>query len=382
MTYTENGFRAVYHRFIALELTDKIKEILKCLPSVETADCILCYGYYDREKGITLQVVAAGNRIGDQFTFGESNPEVRHIIRIEVVKDVPFYVLEDENGALRERFASKVDYLSESYDPTEDVLQTREMTFLDEWRDEYFIDDVQVHLVRDGLQTERCWTRIEALGDGFFIGTLLNEPYQDFGYHMDDRIGFFLQKTDDEHIICISDMNSSRKLTEADLEDGSMLKDAIRAFNQNNNQENFIEVFELLRDSYVWIPCNAVLGDTDQRQLEEMMKDTNDSEELIGTEYISSDEIRLIPDILQSGDRFYFPVFSSIEEMGEYGDSFSKVQKHFLEAIDLARNNDRGIAGIVVNAFSEVFVVNEDLFDVIEKMKSRLEETGNGSDDD
>ena len=74
-------------------------------------------------------------------------------------------------------------------------------------------------------------------------------------------------------------------------------------------------------------------------------------------------------------------MFSSIDEMGEYGDKFSKVQKHFLETISLARNNDKEIAGIVVNAFSEAFVLDRDLFDAVERLHSRLEETGSDSDD-
>ena len=381
MTYKEQGFRAVYRQFIAMELTDELRKTLEHLPELETADCVLCYGYYDRERGITLLVIAAGNRNGDQYSFGEDNPEARHIIRINVVEDVPFEVLNNDDGGLSKRYSSKLEGMSEAYDPAEDVLETRKMAFLDECRDEYFIDDVQVHLVRDGLQTERCWTRIEGLGDGFFVGTLLNEPYQDFGYHVDDRIAFFVQKTEDEHVICISNMNPSRKLKAEDLEDGTMLKDAITSFMQDDSQENFIEVIELLRDSYVWAPCNAVLGEADQKQIEEMVKDMDDPESLIGKTFTSSDAVRLIPDILQNGDKFYFPVFSSIDEMGEYGDKFSKVQKHFLETISLARNNDKEIAGIVVNAFSEAFVLDRDLFDAVERLHSRLEETGSDSDD-
>ena len=93
---------------------------------------------------------------------------------------------------------------------------------------------------------------------------------------------------------------------------------------------------------------------------------------LIGQEMLSQDNIRLIPDILLNGDAFFFPVFTSVEEMGEYGDGFSKVERHFLEAMVLAMNNENKVAGIVVNAFTTPFVLNRDLFDVVEKMKSRI----------
>ena len=51
--------------------------------------------------------------------------------------------------------------------------------------------------------------------------------------------------------------------------------------------------------------------------------------------------------------------------MGEYGDRFSKVQSSFLEAANLARNNERNVKGIVINAFSELLVVPREMYDVI-----------------
>ena len=82
----------------------------------------------------------------------------------------------------------------------------------------------------------------------------------------------------------------------------------------------------------------------------------------------------MVPDILQNGEDYFFPVFSSEEEMGEYGEQFSKVQRHFLEAANLARNNEKHVKGIVINAFTEPFEIPVELFDIIAGMKSSLEE--------
>ena len=94
---------------------------------------------------------------------------------------------------------------------------------------------------------------------------------------------------------------------------------------------------------------------------------------LVGKTMTSQDQIRLVPDILQNGDEFFFPVFSAAEEMGEYGENFSKVQRHFLEAINLARNNEKKVAGIVINAFTEPFVIPIELLDIVTKMDSAIE---------
>ena len=75
---------------------------------------------------------------------------------------------------------------------------------------------------------------------------------------------------------------------------------------------------------------------------------------------------------MQNGDDFFFPAFISTEDMGEYGQHFSKVQKHFLEVIALARNNEKNVAGIVINAFTEPWVLDREIFDLVENIKSRL----------
>ena len=83
------------------------------------------------------------------------------------------------------------------------------------------------------------------------MGIFLNEPDQDFGYHEDEKIAFFVQETDDKKVVCISDMNPSAKITDADLEDGSMLEAAVHKFNEERNEPNFLDLLEILRDSYV-----------------------------------------------------------------------------------------------------------------------------------
>ena len=208
------------------------------------------------------------------------------------------------------------------------------------------------------------------------MGILLNEPNQDFGFHAGEQYAFGVQETEEEKVICHADLTPPAKLTAEDLEDGSLLKEAVIAFNKERTRENMFSVLTLLRDSYVWVPCNVVLGEQDQAMMEKLLEDAgNDLDSLTGTTVTMRDNIRMIPDILQAGDDLFFPVFSSVEEMGEYGQGLSNVQKHILEVIPLARNNPKHVSGIVLNAFTESFVLHKDLFDMIEQMDSRLDES-------
>ena len=197
------------------------------------------------------------------------------------------------------------------------------------------------------------------------------------GYHAGEEIAFFVRETEDKKILCFSDMNPSQKITAKDLEDGSMLEAAVTAFNKERTEEHLLDILEILRDSYVWVPCTAVLSEEDQKRWEEIAEKLDndpdaDPSELIGKEFRTQGETRLIPDILQNGDNYFFPVFSTAEAMGEYGNHFSKVQKHMLEVVPLARNNEKELAGIVLNAFSEPFVLDRQIWDIVEKMKSRI----------
>lgn len=161
------------------------------------------------------------------------------------------------------------------------------------------------------------------------------------------------------------------------LEDGSFLKRATEICNRNRTQLNMIKLVKILRDSWIWIPCTAVLSDADYEVVEKMVKDAEQNgglDSLVGTNLTNQDNIRMIPDILQNGDDYFFPVFTTEEEMGEYGEHFSKIQKHFLEAVNLARNNEKKVKGIVINAFSEPFVVPIDLFDLIADIPSSFEQ--------
>ncbi len=66
-------------------------------------------------------------------------------------------------------------------------------------------------------------------------------------------------------------------------------------------------------------------------------------------------------------------MFSSAEEMGEYGNDYSKIQCHILEAIVKAKNNDKKVKGIVIDPYSERLILPAEMFEVVEKMKSSIE---------
>ena len=372
MYYKETGFRGWYRRFVAFPMKDEYKLPMINYPHIEKANCLLAYGYIDREAGLTLEVLATGFEQEERCTFFDPPERARFSLPGERMENEEFLLMDDRDKRLSNRYGKKLAGL-QKYTAGGEIEKTREMRFLDDSRHPFFPDDVQVYLMRQGLKPEPCWTRISGLAENWIKGVLLNEPEQDFGCHQGEEVAINLDQTEDGKVICYANMNPGRLLKPEELADGSMLREAIRAFNAEGTKEAFFEILETLRDSYVWVPCNAVLGEADQKAFAEMMdKAGDDPAALVGMEMKNQEKIRLVPDILQNGDNFFFPAFITQEDMGQYGQYFSKVKKHFLEAIALARNNEKQLSGIVINAFTEPWILDRKLFDLVEKLESRL----------
>lgn len=218
MKYSEVGFRAFYHNFIAVPLKDNLKSGLEDFPGVDKANYILTYGYIDRTAGLTLEVLAAAFKDDEEITFEIGNTEISSKIRIAAIMEDECFYFDDDDGSLYELYADKIDML-EHYSAGEEVEKTRSMVFLDESRSPEYPDDVLVYLLKDGNEPEGCWVRIEGLSENEIIGTLLNEPYQDFDYHEGEKITFYVQETEnDEYVLC-SDMNPTPIISAEDFED-------------------------------------------------------------------------------------------------------------------------------------------------------------------
>ena len=151
MKYTETGFRALYHQFAAFPISSVAWEAIKDFPGEKEADGVLVYGYYDRECGLTLEVLACARRHNDAWQFADSNNLVRSVIRIDAVADEEFGLFPDKDDRLKKRFADKLEVLK-AYEAEEAVEKSRTFAFLDDSRHPQYIDDVQVLFEKKGLK--------------------------------------------------------------------------------------------------------------------------------------------------------------------------------------------------------------------------------------
>ena len=157
-------------------------------------------------------------------------------------------------------------------------------------------------------------------------------------------------------------LGKEMKITEQDLIDGKLLRKLILEYKKDStNEEKLLNILQCLRDSYIWIPCNIEFDNKDDIEKFASGK--------IGDTISPKGNIHLKPDILRNGETFFLPVFSSAGAMGEYGENFSKIEKHFFEAASLSNGHEETV-GIVIDAFTEPFIVTKELFSIVEKMPS------------
>lgn len=347
MTFKETGFRPFYHNYCAVTLNRALSEQISGIEGHESAEYALTYGYMDPENGLRLLVLAAAIKDENNFGFADDTTNKLRFVGIEEVADQEFFYFHNENGGLDDRYINKIKLL-EPFEVDEDLEKSREMDFLDDSRDSVFIDNVTVYLRKYKLIEEPCMAQIVGLGSKYFIAKLIDEPKQDFGHHAGDTFTFTLNEVGEGKVRCVANLDTPQEFTAEDLADGEMLKEAVSLFNKNRTEQGLFSIMNILRDSNVWVPCRAMAVEG------------------------QPDQMAYFPDILVHDNENFLPIFTSPKELEQYGGSVEPIQKSVVETIQVARLCDKKLAGIVLNPFTEPFIINAEFWEILENMKSNL----------
>lgn len=194
MKIKDAGFRALYHRLVILDIRNKDRKVLDTFPGWETANCMLAYGYFDHEAGITFEILELEKKSSGNYEHFGGRDDVTVKFRFGAVADYDFWYA-DEEEVLRKRHVDKIEMVHSGYAADKRVEESRALTILDEFRYENCPDDVRVLFLKNGVKPEACWVTITDMQDDkHYKGKLLNEPYADFGVHMGDIVSFAMGK--------------------------------------------------------------------------------------------------------------------------------------------------------------------------------------------
>lgn len=202
----DSSFRCFYNRAVyirSLRLLDAFKSMQFDCSSCD--DGVVVYGYIDNQAGLSFKGLCCAHiDVDGQMKFSDVNKSVTTTIRAESISDGLWLDLLETNADLFD-FDDLIE-MTTIYETNESGLVLfRQLEYLDSMRHQTFPDDIQVVLVRKGIQPEKVWVRGELVINekGVFRGTLLNEPFNDFGIHAGDSIPFAFVNSEDMGAVCV-----------------------------------------------------------------------------------------------------------------------------------------------------------------------------------
>lgn len=195
-------FRDIVGRFFYLECPDLLNpERFRDMPVGTTGEII--YGYIDPNVGISFQACSYATRKDDEVFTTLERQQYNQIIRYLMIRDndvaeLDYDFTKDDLGL---SFSTEID---RQYATDELTMELREDEFLDPFRHTVDPDVLKVLLISKGHTPEQVWAYPNALEDDGLFGELLNQPYQDLGINIGDRIKILAFEMDDGTPVCAS----------------------------------------------------------------------------------------------------------------------------------------------------------------------------------
>lgn len=202
--HSRTGDREIVNRWAVAEINTPISDLLSgkglLLPD---ADSCIGYFYVDHEEGILFRIHSLCRRLPDTL------PEIiRHFDNhgeglTVISEDVEAYKLLSGEELLVLSIDEEQRWML-YYDP--EMLHTlRKRVDIDRFRAPVYFDDVSVLLFTTDMviQPELVWVRLNSQSeDGMsFQGTLLNEPYSDYGVHEGGMLTVSLDEQEGEWVL-------------------------------------------------------------------------------------------------------------------------------------------------------------------------------------
>jgi hypothetical protein len=202
MKFSDNefNFRNVVNRLIIIK-NKRIGENLSRNVVNDNSDSILCYCYIDDEAGISFEYLS-------NYFFEKENivnnlrKDTLYKFRFETVSNDEYKMFSENLTGIKE-IDEKIDNIYKYYDRNEDTKELRKYEIFDPFRVKGFPDDVEIYLTKEGLNKEKLYVKLFKMDGQRTFGKLLNEPYQNFGVHINEIIEIFIVKYKNGDIILL-----------------------------------------------------------------------------------------------------------------------------------------------------------------------------------
>ena len=205
MKVCEFSFRELDRKWIGIENKKFCKKIAKKIKMRKLVCPIFGYFYIDKENGLLLRVLGNIEKDGRNKLYLDNDLifDEEKVVDYEFVSKFEIELLDEDVVKCIEGSTVIENKLDVHYKNINNFLDTRNMEELDSFRNDAFVDDVQVLLKNKGEDPdELLWARIEGIMDvkpDVLICKLLSGSYYNEEYSEDVMVGvkFF---NDDESL--------------------------------------------------------------------------------------------------------------------------------------------------------------------------------------
>jgi hypothetical protein len=194
------NFREIINKLIIIK-NKSIGENLSGNITNDNSDSILCYCYIDETAGISFEYLS-------NYLFEKDNivnnlrKDTFYKFRFETVINDEFKMFSGNITGIKE-IDEKINITCKHYDLNKDTNELRKYEIFDPFRVKGFPDDVEIYLIKEGLNTEKLYVKLFKIDGQKTYGKLLNEPYQNFGVHINEIIEIFIVKYKSGEIILL-----------------------------------------------------------------------------------------------------------------------------------------------------------------------------------
>ena len=202
MKVNEYCFYDLYHKICYLERNEQTNQLFGSKMPFKldnSATGFVVYGYIDHECGFTFEIIglAKKNIFGLKIIQIIENNSLK--LRSGNNANAEIKILNYEDYPM---FHNKINNINKIYYYGEDIENTRKNRLIDKFRYNENPDDVQVLLFSKDLNPEVVWVRLKSeIDKNRFTGTLLNEPFNNYGIHKDNILTFELVKNQGDTIL-------------------------------------------------------------------------------------------------------------------------------------------------------------------------------------
>lgn len=195
MKVCEFSFRELDRKWVGIENKKFCKKIAKKIKMRKLVCPIFGYFYIDKECGLLLRVLGNIEKDGRNKLYLDNELifDEEKVVDYEFVSKFEIELLDDEVVKCIEGSTVIENKLDVHYKDINNFLDTRNMEELDPFRNDVFVDDVQVLLKNKGDNPdELLWARIEGIMDvkpDVLICKLLSSSYYNEEYSEDVMVG-------------------------------------------------------------------------------------------------------------------------------------------------------------------------------------------------